>query len=67
MTVAIKVVKAYMGATASCMIAHNIADPLLALGWDVFTEASKTGGVFAALVAAGVGWQRYQEHAADKQ
>jgi hypothetical protein len=60
MSVVVKIVKAYTGVTASCMIAHNITDPLLALDWDCFTEASKTGGVFAVLVAIGVAVQQYQ-------
>ena len=62
MNAIIKIAKAYTGVTASCMLAHNITDPLLALDWDCFTEASKTGGIFAVLVAIGVAVQQYQAH-----
>jgi hypothetical protein len=56
-----KVVKAYTGVTASCMLAHNITEPIEALTIACFAEASKTGGIFALLVAIGVGVQQYQK------
>jgi hypothetical protein len=62
MSLFVKITKAYAGVTASCMLAHNITNPLLALDWSCFTEASKTGGIFAVLVAVGVGVQQYQAH-----
>ena len=56
-----KVVKAYLGVTGSCMLAHNITEPIKALTVACFAEASKTGGIFALLVAIAVGVQQYQK------
>lgn len=55
-----KIGKAYAGATASCMLAQNVTEPLRALDWSSFTEASKTGGIFAVLVAVGLAFQQFQ-------
>ena len=48
---------AYLSATASCAVAHNLGDPLAAIDLGVFQEASKTGGVATVLAVVFVAWQ----------
>lgn len=48
-TIARRIGSAYLSTTTACAVAHNLEAPVNAISFDVFQEASKTGGISALI------------------